>query len=71
VRQEGQTTPDGYYNLERMAKRFASGNHTLLLCSACMDARGLADAELVEDARRSSTDELAKARLAADKVLTF
>jgi uncharacterized protein involved in oxidation of intracellular sulfur len=36
-----------------------------------MDARGQSDAELIEGARRSSTDELAKATLTADKVLTF
>jgi len=47
---KGQKTPDGYYNLERMIKRFATGNHALLLCSACMDARGLTDAELLEGA---------------------
>lgn len=68
---KGQKTPDGYYNLERMVKRFTTGNHALLLCGACMDARGLTDAELVEGARRSSMDELAKATIAADKVLTF
>jgi len=68
---KGQKTPEGYYNLERMIKRFASGNHALLLCTACMDARGFTDTELVEGARRSSMDELAKATLAADKVLTF
>lgn len=68
---KGQKTPDGYYNLERMIKRFATGNHALLLCSTCMDARGLTEAELVEGAQRSSMDELAKATLAADKVLTF
>ena len=27
---KGQKTPDGYYNLERMLKRFATGNHRLL-----------------------------------------
>lgn len=68
---KGQNTPDGYYNLERMVKRFAGGNHSILLCSACMDARGLTEAELVDGARRSSMDELAKETLAADKVLTF
>lgn len=62
---KGQKTPDGYYNLERMIKRFATGDHT------CMDARGLTDAQLVEGARRSSMDELAKATLVADKVPTF
>ena len=64
----GQKTPDGYYNLERMIQRFASGNHALLLCGTCMDARALSDSEIIEGARRSTMDELAKATLAADKV---
>lgn len=68
---KGQKTPDGYYNVERMIKRFAIGSHTLLLCGTCMDARGLTEDELVQGARRSSMDDLAKATLAADKVLTF
>lgn len=68
---KGQKTPDGYYNLERMLKRFAIGRHSLLLCGTCMDARGLADAELVDGARRSTMDELARATVSADKVLVF
>jgi uncharacterized protein involved in oxidation of intracellular sulfur len=68
---KGQKTPDGFYNLERMVKRFTVGAHNVLLCSACMDARGLTDAELIEGARRSSMDELASATLAAEKVLVF
>jgi len=68
---KGQKTPDGYYNLERMLKRFATGAHRLLLCGNCMDARGLIETELIDGARRSSMDELAQATLAADKVLIF
>lgn len=68
---KGQKTPDGYYNLERMLKRFATGNHRLLLCGTCMDARGLGDADLVDGARRSSMDDLASATSEADKVLVF
>ncbi len=68
---KGQKTPDGYYNLERMLKRFAAGTRKLLLCGTCMDARGLTDAELIEGARRSTMDELAAATLEADKVLVF
>jgi uncharacterized protein involved in oxidation of intracellular sulfur len=67
----GQKTPDGFYNLERMLKRFANGNHRVLLCSACMDARGLTDADLIDGAQRSSMDELAKITLTAERVLTF
>lgn len=68
---KGQKTPDGYYNIERMLKRFATGGHKLLLCGACIDARGLAEAELIEGAQRSTMDELAQATVTADKVLVF
>ncbi|MDE2165557.1 MAG: DsrE family protein [Alphaproteobacteria bacterium] len=68
---KGQKTPDGYYNVERMLKRFAASPHRLLLCGICMDARGLAEADLIDGAHRSSMDELAAATLAADKVLVF
>ena len=68
---KGQKTPDGYYNLERMLRRFATETHRLLLCGACMDARGLTEAELIDGARRSSMDELASTTLDADKVLVF
>jgi len=66
---KGQKTPDGYYNVERMLKRFATGDHKILLCGVCMDARGLTEADLVDGATRSSMDELAKATAAADKIL--
>jgi uncharacterized protein involved in oxidation of intracellular sulfur len=68
---KGQKTPDGYYNLERMAKRFATSSHRLLLCGTCMDARGISDTELIDGARRSSMDVLATATAEADKVLVF
>ncbi len=68
---KGQKTPDGYYNLERMLKRFATGAHRILLCGTCMEARGLAEAELMDGARRSSMEELADATLTADKVIVF
>jgi uncharacterized protein involved in oxidation of intracellular sulfur len=64
----GHKTPEGYYNVERMLKRLA-GKGRVLLCGA--DARGLADSELMEGARRSTMDELAAVTLAADKVLVF
>jgi len=68
---KGQKTPDGYYNFERMLKRFTTGSHRILLCGTCMDARGLTEAELIEGARRSTMDELAQATVTADKVLVF
>jgi len=66
----GQRVPQGFYNIELMARSVARKGR-LLLCGTCMDARGLADKELVEGAHRSTMDELAEQTLAADKVLVF
>jgi uncharacterized protein involved in oxidation of intracellular sulfur len=66
-----QKTPDGYYNVERMLKRILAGNGVVLLCGACMDARGIGDTELMDGARRSTMDELAGATIEADKALVF
>lgn len=68
---QGQTTPDGYYNLERMLKRFVAGDHMILLCGTCMMARGLDEADIMPGAQRSSMDALAQATLAADQVMVF
>jgi uncharacterized protein involved in oxidation of intracellular sulfur len=66
----GQKVPQGYYNLELMVKAVIRTGE-VLLCGTCMDARGIADAELVEGVRRSTMDELAERTLAADRVLVF
>jgi uncharacterized protein involved in oxidation of intracellular sulfur len=68
---QGQKTPEGYYNLERMLKRVLVAKGEVLLCGSCMDARALAEADLIEGAKRSTLDALAEATLAADKVLVF
>jgi uncharacterized protein involved in oxidation of intracellular sulfur len=68
----GQKPPEGFYNLERMLKRVVAGStNRVLLCGTCMDARGLAESEIMEGAHRSTMDELAQATVAADKVLVF
>lgn len=68
---QGQKTPDGYYNIERMLRRVLAGAGRVLLCGTCMDARGMTEDSLLEGARRSSMDELAELTIAADKVLVF
>lgn len=67
----GQTTPNGYYNIERMVKRILSAKGQVLLCGTCMNARGLGEGDMVDGAARSTMDELAAATLAADKALIF
>lgn len=66
-----QKTPDGYHNIELMLKRVLAGEGEVLLCGTCMDARGLADTEMMPGVRRSTMDDLAAATIAADKVLVF
>ena len=64
----GQKVPEGYYNAGDMV-RMVGGE--VALCGTCMDARGLAEGDMMEGATRSNMDELAQATLAADKVLVF
>jgi len=66
----GQQTPDGFYNIERMLKPILRKGE-VLLCGTCMDARALAESELMEGTRRSSMVELTERTIAADKVLVF
>ncbi len=66
----GQKTPDGYYNMARMVKAVARDGH-LALCGTCMDARGIADGELVAGAGRGTMSELARLTMEADRVLVF
>ncbi|MEX2247807.1 MAG: DsrE family protein [Dehalococcoidia bacterium] len=67
----GQQTPDGYYNLERMLSGIGRHGGEISVCGSCLDARGLADTDLIEGARRGSLDQLAEWTVAADRVLTF
>jgi uncharacterized protein involved in oxidation of intracellular sulfur len=67
----GQTTPDGFYNVERMLKRVIASKGQVLICGTCLDARGVAETEITDGARRSTMDELAAVTIVADKVLVF
>ena len=67
----GQKTPDGFYNLEHMIRRVLNAGDRVLMCGACMEARGLANDDMLDGAERSTMNELAQAELAADKVMVF
>lgn len=66
----GQKVPSGYYSIELMLSKVARQG-AVGLCGACMDARGLAETELMEGARRSTLAQLADWTMDADKVLVF
>lgn len=67
----GQKTPDGYYTLDRMLKGFVRHGGQIACCGTCLDARGLTTDSLIEEAPRSTMDELAAWTVEADDVLTF
>jgi len=66
----GQSTPEGYYNLENMLKVIIRRGD-VVLCGTCMDARGISESELIPGATRGTMPQLAKLTLAAEKVLIF
>ena len=66
----GQKVPEGYYNVQLMLGKVLR-NGTVGLCGTCMDARGLAQADVIEGAKRSTLAELAEWTAEAAKVLVF
>lgn len=64
----GQKVPEGYYNAGDMV-RMVGGE--VALCGTCLNARGIADDEIVPGAVRGTLDQLAIWTAEADKVLVF
>jgi uncharacterized protein involved in oxidation of intracellular sulfur len=67
----GQHVPQGYYNLEAMLRGVATRGGEVGVCGTCMDARGVADAELSDAVHRSSLVQLTDWTQWADKVFVF
>jgi uncharacterized protein involved in oxidation of intracellular sulfur len=53
---QGQKVPEGFYNLEVMLGRVARNGAEIGVCGTCMDARGIAEAELIEGSHKSTMD---------------
>jgi uncharacterized protein involved in oxidation of intracellular sulfur len=66
----GQSTPQGYYNVERMLIPVVRKG-LVLACETCLAARGLEAKDLAEGCRPAKLGELATLVLDADKVMTF
>ncbi len=67
----GQKTPDGYYTLDRMLAGFARHGGRIACCGTCLDARGLTEEHLIDQAPRSTMAQLAEWTVDADQILTF
>ncbi|MDP3091430.1 MAG: DsrE family protein [Nitrospira sp.] len=67
----GQTTPQGYYNIERMLKAVVGSQGQVKACGTCIEARGLDKPALIEGIEVSTMNQLAQWVVDSDKVLTF
>lgn len=63
--------PPGYYNVQTMLGAVLRHGGSVGVCGSCMDARGIADAHLVEGTHRSSMEQLTSWTVEADRVITF
>jgi len=66
-----QSTPQGYYNIQRMLRSVASKGGQIRGCGSCIEARGLKELPLLEGVETSNMAQLAQWTMRADKVLTF
>ena len=66
-----QTTPNGYYNIERMLKFALNKGAKVKICGSCAEARGLKNAPLIAGTELSSMAELTAWVVDSDKILTF
>jgi uncharacterized protein involved in oxidation of intracellular sulfur len=66
-----QKVPEGFYNLQIMLNRVLRGGGTVGVCGTCMDARGIAETELIDGTKKSTLAELTSWTQWADKVLVF
>jgi len=67
----GQKVPTGYYNIQNMLGSLTRRGGQVGVCGTCMDARGIADADLAEGTHRSTMEELAAWTLEVDRTLVF
>jgi uncharacterized protein involved in oxidation of intracellular sulfur len=66
-----QTTPQGYYNLERMLKAVVGKGGQVRTCGTCIEARGISGLDLIAGVETSTMSQLASWVTESDRVLTF
>lgn len=71
IAKKGQSTPEGYYNLEKMLNDFVATGGKVRACGTCLKARGLNQEDLVEGVEVGTMVGLAKWVKESHKVLTF
>ena len=66
-----QTVPQGYHNADVMLRNVARHVGEIGVCATCMDATGIADADLTDTTRRSSLEALTNYVQRADRTFVF
>jgi len=66
-----QTTPQGYYNIERMLKAVIGKGGQVKACGTCAEARGMKGLVLIENVEISTMSRLIEWTVEADRVLVF
>lgn len=66
-----QTTPQGYYNIERMLRSVISRNGLVKACGSCAEARGLKDLQLIDGVKISTMSQLTQWVMESEKIITF
>jgi len=67
----GQTTPTGFYNLDRMLRSVIQHGGEVRCCTSCSTARGIDQMPLIEGVRLSNMKEFAQWTVECDKVIAF
>jgi uncharacterized protein involved in oxidation of intracellular sulfur len=67
----GQKPLAGFYNLQLMLDKLVRNKADVAVCGTCMDARGIAESDLVKGTHRGTLEELAGWTQWADKVIVF
>lgn len=66
-----QSSPQGYYNIERMLKAIILKGGQVKACGTCSEARGIKNLPLLEGIEISTMNQLAQWTVESDKVLVF
>ena len=66
-----QSTPQGYYNIERMLYAILSKGGEVKICTSCSEARGITGLNMINGVEISTMNELSQWIIESDKVLTF
>lgn len=66
-----QTTPNGFYNIERMLKSIIRKGAEVKSCGGCSEARGIDKIKFIEGVQLSNMTEFAQWTVECDKVMSF